>query len=200
MGRKRRLASAGFSLLEMVIVVAVLLVIAGLMVPNLMTTIANYRLRNAAVNVAGILQTSRMRAVHDNQFYAVRRTNWTGAKIAYVDLNGNGSYDNSPSAPDKPEPTIELPTSVTIVTGGGPAITSMSLGWTPQAQTNPPTFGSQGVPCVAVSGVCQRIYNGYLVGYIVYLTDARGAWAAVTVSPAARIKTWTWSGTAWQGY
>jgi type IV fimbrial biogenesis protein FimT len=197
MKRMRRPGAAGFSLIEILIVVVVLLVIAALAIPSMTTTIANYRLRGAASNVGGIVQTARMRTIHDNQFYSVRVATWNNARVAYVDLNGNSQYDVAPTAPDKPEPAAQLPSGVSVVTGGGPSTSTMNLGtgWT--TLTTAPTFGAQGLPCTVSGGVCQRISGGSLVGYIVYVTDARGAWAAVTVTPAARIKTWLWRGSIW---
>jgi prepilin-type N-terminal cleavage/methylation domain-containing protein len=195
MMRIRRL-SAGFSLLEMLIVVAVLLAIAALAVPNMMSTISNYRLRGAASNIAGIVQTMRMRAIHDNRIYTLRTGTWNGARLAYVDLNGNGSFDST-----TPEPSVQFPTGVSLVAGWGPSITSMQLGYTPQNPgTVAPTFGFMGLPCVMVSGICKTTINGYPVGFVIFVTDTRGAWAASTVSPAARVRTWLWSGSSWQSF
>src|SRR6202158_6529520 len=82
----------GFSLIELFIVVFVVLVIAGIAIPNILTAVANIRLRASAGDLAGLMQQARILAAKNNTTYPVRYTTTGGAQIAYVDLNGNGSF------------------------------------------------------------------------------------------------------------
>jgi hypothetical protein len=92
---------------------------------------------------------------------------------------------------------MEAPiTKMTTPTGlGAPsAISTGVLGFTPQ--TGDPSFNSRGLPCLYSSGTCPTNY-----GFISYFKDNRiagsGGWAAISVSPAGRIKRWFWNGSEW---
>src|SRR6267143_6560010 len=79
----------GFSLLEILIVVFVILVIAAIVIPNVMLAVSNIRLRASAGDLAGLMQDARILAAKNNTNYAIRYGTPNGARIAYVDLNGN---------------------------------------------------------------------------------------------------------------
>jgi prepilin-type N-terminal cleavage/methylation domain-containing protein len=60
-----------------------------------------------------------------------------------------------------------------------------------------PTFNSRGLPCLYNSPTnCPT--GG---GYVFYFSDTRplgqSGWAAISISPAGRIKTWYWNGSTW---
>jgi len=67
------------------------------------------------------------------------------------------------------------------------------LGFTPL--TSDASFNSTGLPCAYNSGTCPNS------GFIYYFHDARPApqtgWAALSISPAGRLKKWYWNGSAW---
>lgn len=62
-GRVKRSASAGFSLLEMLFVVALILVMGAMAMPTLMRTQRNYHLNQAAAAVTGAIQATRYQAM-----------------------------------------------------------------------------------------------------------------------------------------
>ena len=78
-------------------------------------------------------------------------------------------------------------------TGAPPALDDTTLGFTPQ--TGDPSFNPTGLPCVYSSGVCSNS------GFVSYFHDARPhgqmGWAALTISPAGRLKKWFWNGSSW---
>jgi len=183
----------GFSMVEVVIVLTVVLILAGIAIPNIATAIANVRLRGAASDLSGLMQNARLTAVKNNVTYTVL-FNPASTLGAYVDLNNNGSFDAG-------EPMIQFGGSVAQVAapngsgnspsaldgGGGP------LGWT--ATSGNLSFNPRGLPCDVTQTPC-----GTNVGYVFYLSDTRpsgGGWAAVSITAAGRIKVWTWSGSAW---
>src|SRR5207249_5929130 len=83
-------------------------------------------------------------------------------------------------------------------TGAPPAITNAALGLSADPQIGNPSFNSRGLPCAydTVTGLCTAN-----VAFIKYFKDNRGSgsgrWAAISITPAGRIKRWFWNGSAW---
>ena len=77
--------------------------------------------------------------------------------------------------------------------GAPSTISTTVLGFTPE--TTEPSFNSRGLPCVYASGTCPN--HGFL--YYFKDTSQKGSqgWAALSISPAGRIKKWFWNGAAW---
>ena len=201
---------SGFSLIELLIVIAIIMVIAAMATPNIMNAINSIRLRSAASEVAGLLQQCRQAAVRGNRYYTIKPATVTGVRAAYVDLNYNNTFDNV--APT-PEPLIQFPANITVVSAGAPNIANLRAQccstFTEQAATILPSFNARGLPCVGtsnpppVNSVCNtRDAGNNTVGFIYYMNQTRpfGAvgWAAVSVTPAGRIRVWTYSGSTWQ--
>ena len=201
----------GFSLLELLVVMAIIMVIAAMAIPNVMTAMNNIRLRGSAGDVAGLLQLCRERAVRNNRYYTVKPATVTGAQAAYVDLNYNDVFDN---AAPTPEPMIQFAANVTVANAGAPNTANLwanafQPGFTPQNANILPSFNARGLPCVgaanppAANAVCNiRDAGNQTVGFAYYLSQTRpfGAvgWAAVTVTPSGRIRVWVYDGTAWE--
>ena len=202
--RKRQ---SGFSLIELLIVIAIIMVIAAMAMPNVMNAINNIRLRGSATEVAGLLQQCRQVAVRNNRYYTVKPVIVTGARGAYVDLNYNNTFDNVAPAP---EPLIQFAANVNVVIAGAPNTANLFAnafqgGFAPLSVL--PSFNARGLPCVGPgnappppNSVCNN--NAGAVGFVYYLNQTRpfGAvgWAAITVTPAGRIRVWTYSGSTWQ--
>lgn len=64
--RTNRDRSAGFSLVELLVALGIIIVLAAVAIPNLRGFLRTYRIRGAASQVAGELQTARGRAVGKN--------------------------------------------------------------------------------------------------------------------------------------
>ena len=68
---RARRSTGGFSLLEMVTVVAVGLIMAAISVPIIQSTVKNMRLNAATSAVTGVMQSTRYRAIYDGCPYAL---------------------------------------------------------------------------------------------------------------------------------
>src|SRR4051794_28150940 len=85
---------SGFSMIELMVVIAIGLVIAAMAVPNLTRAIATVRLRESATGIAGLLQKTRIEAVRTNRIEVARFSkDANGVPFIYNDLNQNNTPD-----------------------------------------------------------------------------------------------------------
>jgi prepilin-type N-terminal cleavage/methylation domain-containing protein len=206
--RRSRGARDGFSLIELLVVISILLVITATAIPNIMQTIAQVRLRSAANTVAGLLQQGRVRAVRDNSYYAVIGDDGSGsltadAKMACVDINSNSTCSASADGLD---PQVRLG-GTNLLTTSAPPVSLTSTSSADLAATNNHVieqdktlrvyFNSRGLPCYMAGSVCKNAYSdGKGIAYVYYITDGRPiyGWAAVTVSASGRVRVWMYRG------
>jgi prepilin-type N-terminal cleavage/methylation domain-containing protein len=80
-----RRSASGFSLLEMMIVLAIIVIVGGFAMPMLMTQVYLTRIRYSATGVSGLLQLARMEAVRKNSFYSLNYVAGTPAMVRVVD-------------------------------------------------------------------------------------------------------------------
>jgi len=195
--RKRQ----GFSLTELLIVVAIILVMTAVAVPNFINAMRSLRLRSSATTVANILQQARLRAVRDNTFYKMAGDIQGSSIRVFVDAlplapgqqiaGNNGVYFQG-------DPAVLLAANVQFVAAGTPPTGTMQLvpagGPAPQPAGTPPAFNARGLPCLPAGALCNTVAGGGPVYYVSFLQDPSNAnaWAAVSVSPTGRIRAWEW--------
>ena len=192
-------ASDGFSLTELIVVLAIILLLAALAIPNFTNIAANIRLKSAATNVSGLMQRARILAAKNNATYGIAYATMNGAGVACIDLN----LSNTCTAG---EPLIAFKSSVTPAsgapTGGGGQPSAYVLvgdtGSTNYDNTTRLAYSARGLPCAYVSSTCNTPAAGY---FVYYFTDARAngstGWAAVVVTRTGRSKVLTWNGASW---
>lgn len=71
----------GITLVELVVVMAIIAIGAAFVVPNIGAWIPNYRLRGATRDVTSVLRTAQMRAISNNREYQVSFDAGTGSYI-----------------------------------------------------------------------------------------------------------------------
>jgi prepilin-type N-terminal cleavage/methylation domain-containing protein len=189
----------GFSLVELLVVVVIIMVVSAFALPRIQTAIAQIRLRANATNVNGLVQQLRMQSVKDNRAYDIHTDPGVAANgfvtSIYIDSNGDGAFTPG-------EPSIPLTNDMLISDGvGGPATAPGSPAITVppyiRANTVDMSFNERGLPCVhpPAAPAC-----GTVTPYVIYLQQIRPyatpAWAAITVNQAGRIKAYTFSGGA----
>ena len=182
---------SGFTLAEMIIVVAIILVVGAMAIPNLTRAIDASRIKGSAQALAAAYQDARIRATQNDTSYQVLIPP-PGISIAQVciDLDRDGTC----SAGD---PTTTFPAQVRVSNLGvpvplGPA--QLNYQTIDTEHLTPPanglTWNAFGLPCQQrPAGTCTAM------GWVQYLQLQRAngdvMYAAVTVSATGRVKTWT---------
>ena len=193
--RKRISRRAGFSLIELLVVVAASLVAMAMAVPVFQNARRGYQLRAAVVDLAGLLQRSRMFCIRNNRLVPIQ----TAAGNTQVFLDSfpvgapNGTYDAGQG-----ELMVQLPPNITQTNAGAPVIPAATLGFADAGL--PARFNGRGLPCVFNGAVCTNYFGNNEVGFVYYLNqNINGVqrWAAVSITPAGQVKTWSRSNGNW---
>lgn len=204
-----RKTQSGFSLIELLIVMAVAMILMAMGAPLVVGTLNTYYLRQAGTEYANLIQTARMRAVQDDQYYDVQENlgaQAAGAPNAYVNiaLSPTLAYQGG-------DPVILTNRSIAMqARGAAPNVANLEGQFLPVgAAVSPdpnawgPSFGSRGLPCqatAAVGGTCNYLdaANNLPVVFESFFqsVNAGGNWLAVTVNPAGRIREWYYDAAA----
>src|SRR5262249_33409841 len=107
---KRRTSEAGFSLVELLVVLAIIMIISAMAIPNIMNTVRMMRMRSAGSSIAGLFEQARMSAIQQNRNVAVR--NFLGADNRlryYIDINSTNTYTAATN-----EPIVVMPGGYTV--------------------------------------------------------------------------------------
>lgn len=153
----------GFSLIEMLVVIAILLILAAFSVPTLMNTISDVNLRYSATNLSGLLQTARIQAVRRNTFYGIVPTALANGDTGYfVNLQG-GTYVAG-------NPMVPVGSQIQVFQGIGSGAPNegafvAGLGFAVVPGGTVPSFNARGLPCSpTVANTCpQNAGQGFVL-------------------------------------
>jgi prepilin-type N-terminal cleavage/methylation domain-containing protein len=201
----------GFSLLELLITVAIVMVVAGFAIPNFMATLHGARLKGGVTDFASLLQTARIKSVDDDRYYStyVLAANGNNPQQGFVDIfpqNADGTSGNAGQAYKAGDPLVVISPEVVLkAQGGAPSIAALKLQLLPPTSPVVPqdesvaataiTFGPRGLPCKPLAGVCDTL-GGPQAYWAFFQDSVTQNWGAVTVTPAGRIQRWLFMGGA----
>jgi prepilin-type N-terminal cleavage/methylation domain-containing protein len=172
---RSRSSTHGFSLIELMAVVAIILILAAVSVPAIGRSLALYRLNNAAAQVSNLIQRGRYEAIKQNTTMRVRRDVADGRPRFYVDLNNDGAWQAN-------EPMVLLPPQVDLLEGGeAPDGATLNLG---AVSASPEVIAFNGRGTVEFGGGGTTAYAYYLG----YGSQADYGFRAVGVSPMGRTR------------
>jgi prepilin-type N-terminal cleavage/methylation domain-containing protein len=185
-------SQSGFTLAEMIVVVAIILIVGGLAIPNLTRAIDTSRIKGSAQALASAYQDARFRATQKDTSYQVLISppGISPAQIC-IDLDGDGTCGAG-------DPVTTFPGQVRISNLGVPvplstnqlhfpAITTEQSG----TQNNSLTWNAVGLPCQRTSATAPCTAIGWIQHLQFQRANGDVMYAAVTVSPTGRVKTWT---------
>ena len=185
--------SRGFTLFEVLVISGIGLLVMSFTIPTISAVVASAKLGASMTSLSGLLQNCRMVAVQENKTKTAYVVQSSGGLVGYIKDATGGTTLSQTDYQIKMEAPILRYTSLMGVAGAPTALTSTELGFTPQ--TTIPSFNSRGLPCHYASGICTSY------GFISYYKDTRidgsDGWAAISISPAGRIKRWFWRNSTW---
>jgi prepilin-type N-terminal cleavage/methylation domain-containing protein len=183
--------NSGFTFIETIVAMAIVALVLGFVLPSIRTGLLDYRLSATAQDIASQIQSARYTALRNNSmssFILMATSQQYG-----VDTNADGTVSNGQ------EVLLGLQSGVTCTSLSTPPVsgaTSIStgaksgIGFTPRG-TLTSLNSSTGQPDFSVTFPAS--------GVVIYLINPTNEFAAVTVSPAGRIRTWrSQNGVNWQ--
>lgn len=197
-GKKLDQAS-GFSLIELMVVVAILLVISAAAAPYMVNVVSAARMRGSMSSMATYAQRVRGDAVRTNQTKSLWNISNSGEYFLYSATANN-------TAPGLSGADGVMPAGKQVVYIGNPTTSNVpalldntaafgSSTITP-VTSSPISFNTRGIPCSWSSGTCTS--GSAFVWYFIFQPPfGSNRYACLSISPAGRIKTWYWDGAQW---
>lgn len=135
----------GFTLIELMVTLAVLAILATLATPSFVDFQRNSELTSLTNKLVAAINTARSEAMKTGRNAYVIPTNaaaWSTGWIVYVDLNGNGSYDQATDATVLTERTPPSYMAITGTNNAGASAPYLSFGSTGYARITASSTGS----------------------------------------------------------
>jgi len=179
---------AGYSLIEMMVTLAVGLILVSVALPTMIGAIQSYRLNSTSQQIANLIDLTRYTAIRRNAVMSMQMTVSNGSTIFYVDTNGNGSLDPT-------EPMVILPSDMQLANNPlapGPTSTGLAPTQNFTSQINFDYRGTVNFP----PGTPTAAY--FLT--VAFTNQAQYGSRAITVTPMGQTKAWkTVGSSAWIG-
>jgi Tfp pilus assembly protein FimT len=191
-----RSAIAGFSIVELVVSLSVMLILTAIAIPTLMRSLRTYQLNDAATRLAAMLKFTRFEAVRRNtQINFLMQASGAGWLVG-TDSNISGNIDPTDKqeliagfATLLPSGVAPPPTAITNALGGTALTTKSGAAGTI-------TFDARGAIRTAIGGA---VSGSTYVFYIGSNNDPEFGFRAVILLPSGTTQIWTApNGGAWQ--
>jgi prepilin-type N-terminal cleavage/methylation domain-containing protein len=179
----RRNPTSGVSLVELMVVMAVILIISVIALPNFIKTLRISQLNDGATQVANIIKLTRFTAIRRNTTISckVSQSSSTSTQV-WTDADGNGNFDRGEST--------------TVITGSANLVAAASV---PGTTSLAAAIGTNVVLIpVSLSGGTYTFDQrgatspaGVYVSYLTYAGQSALGYRAVVVLPSGSMQTWT---------
>jgi prepilin-type N-terminal cleavage/methylation domain-containing protein len=188
---KTQKKTQGFSMIELMLVVAVILVLTAITVPHIIDTVSDISLRYAATDLSGLLQSARIQAVRKNTSYTIQQgALLSGTQGYYVDIAKTGVDATG-------DPAMPLTQNMTVHAGigsGAPGEGAFiaGLNYTVNPAGDPVSFNARGLPCIAAGAACPQTPGQ---GFVIFLSKptltGNTPWACLVITPSGHTQIWT---------
>lgn len=185
----RRTAFAGFSIVELVVSLCVMMILTAIAIPSLMRSLRTYQLNDAATRLAAMLKFTRFEAVRRNtQVNFLMTSSGNGYQVG-TDSNGNNALD----ATEKQELIAGFATILSSGTAPAPTAITNAL----SGATLTPVYGSTSAPVTLTFDARGAIRVGGTVSskifvfYIGSTVDPDPGYRAVILLPSGSTQIWT---------
>jgi len=197
--KKTKGSQVGFSMLELLIVVSIIMIVSAMAAPNVMASLRMVKLRGAASTMTNLFEQARQRAIRDNRGYVVKSQVVNGVTYWYIS-------PNTTTALVAGVPQVALPPEISISAAPPSQANVSRAGANPNLYTIPtqngPAFNTRGLPCyvnVGESACLNFVAPNY--ANFAYFLQSQGfggtMYVAVTVESNGKIRTWKWNGASW---
>lgn len=190
----RRSSQNGFSLVELVLTLAVLLLITTLAVPVILRSLQSYQLNSTASQLAGLLKFAKFEAIRQNTPIACQiqggGTNW----LVWVDSNGD-------STPSGAEPRMIVGGSFSLLPASAVPDTTpitQTLGaatgtpWTVLGASNTSEwYDHRGVLCFQTASVCPAPPVTIYAFFVGNPNDPTAGYRAIITLPSGAVQVWS---------
>ena len=175
-----RSAAAGFSMIELVVSLAVMLILTAVAVPSLLRSLRTYQLNSAAAQVSDMMKYTRFAAVRQNK------------KMSFLLTPGGPGWmvwtgPSSDTAPSPTEKQLLIAGFVSLVTAGAPAGPNI-------AGSGALTMLSGSVCAPACFAFDARGAVSNLQGYVMYIggiNDPDASYRAIVLLPSGSTQVWS---------
>ena len=208
--KTRRGGQSGFSMVELVIVVGIIMVIAAIAIPNGIRIWYNMEMRATGDQVASLMQQARLLAAKNNSYYNICYRVNSGVQQVYLSQVTLASTTActfvAPTSTSQGSYVIDLPRQITAASaapsGSNPSAYTLSTdtsSGTPCDNTCTLSFSPRGLPCKFDTSSTPATCTTPAASYFVYYFNASSAngYGAVLVTKAGRTRAFTWNGAAW---
>jgi type IV fimbrial biogenesis protein FimT len=179
--REKRLSNqGGFSLLELLVVVGLMMVLSAIAMPSVLQSVSVYRLSSTATSVQNLIEVARFNAVRRNSTVSFRQTTLNGQPAFYVDLTNSGAYATT-------DPVYLIPTYALVAPAGAPAANTTGLANTAALGNGCISFNSRGVVDYTTCGAGVQSVWFISLGSV----NGTGGYRAITLTPMGQAKSWT---------
>jgi Tfp pilus assembly protein FimT len=185
----------GFSIVELLIVCAIMMTFAAIALPSVFNVMSAAQASVTTGQLSSLFQSCRIDAVKQNRTKALHFTTDSGRSVAFTQ---NSAEDAAFASAERKLFLARGMVYVDSPSGDGAptALDSTALwGSTSTLMVGDTSFNPRGLPCSFSGGACATGHGS--VYYFRYTGLGSTRWLAISVSPAGRVKTWSWTGSKW---